>query len=623
VRLLARTIAPLALAGAFALAPAAAAQAAAAPSSLDNRGWEMVSPVEKNGGDIQRPGGVFGGGVWQAAADGSSVTYSSSFSFAGGEGAPGASQYLSTRAPSGWSTANVTTPTLAGAYGTEPDGVPYQLFSGDLSRGLVFDPQRCDTAPCPRRYELRQSSSGALTPSSEAPDLSFAGASPDLAHVVLSTCAALTLDATEAPGAGVACDPGEPNLYQWSGGELTLINLLPGATHGTPGAALAVQAGAISSDGTRTYFTVAGNLYLRDGARTLQVDEGVGGGGALQTASADGGTALFTKGGHLYRYLLAGETATDLTPPGGVTGVLGTSADDSFVYYLTAGGLFLWHSGTTVKVAAGADASDYPPATGTARVGADGTRLLFLSTESLTGYDNTDQRTGLPDSEVFLYEAGGAGQLRCVSCRANGNQPIGPSTIPGTVANGVLPAATRAYKPRVLSTTGSRVFFDSRDAVVVTDSNNDEDVYEWEADGAGSCQRVAGCLGLVSSGRAEEGASFLDASSDGSDAFFVTDDSLVPGDPGAADVYDARVDGGFPAPAASIPCVGDNCQVLPGEPEDPATGTAFLRPEGNPPVTFPKAGAKKKHRKKKHGKHGKRHRQAHHKRAGGERRRQS
>ena len=36
----------------------------------DNRGWEMVSPTEKNGGEIQGFGGMFGGGVLQAAAQG-------------------------------------------------------------------------------------------------------------------------------------------------------------------------------------------------------------------------------------------------------------------------------------------------------------------------------------------------------------------------------------------------------------------------------------------------------------------------------------------------------------------------------------------------------------------------
>ena len=32
----------------------------------DRRGWEMVSPIEKNGGEIQSFNGVFGGGVLQA-----------------------------------------------------------------------------------------------------------------------------------------------------------------------------------------------------------------------------------------------------------------------------------------------------------------------------------------------------------------------------------------------------------------------------------------------------------------------------------------------------------------------------------------------------------------------------
>ena len=47
----------------------------------DHRGWELVSPTEKNGGSIRAAGEVSGGGVFQAAADGESVTYSSTASF--------------------------------------------------------------------------------------------------------------------------------------------------------------------------------------------------------------------------------------------------------------------------------------------------------------------------------------------------------------------------------------------------------------------------------------------------------------------------------------------------------------------------------------------------------------
>ena len=568
---------------------------AASFSLPDGRGWEMVSPVDKNGGEIQGAGAYFGGGVMQSAADGNSVSYGAAFSFAGGQGAPGASQYISRRGSQGWSTENVTTPTDAGAYGLQPDGVPFQLFSGDLARGLVFDPQRCAAAPCPRDYLLRQSSDGSLTTSAQADDLTFAGATPDLAHVVLSSCAALTADATEAPGVG-GCDVAQPNLYEWSGGGLTLINFLPGETHGTPGATLGAQAGAVSADGSRVYFSAGGDLYLRHAGQTSQVDEEQGGGGEFETASADGGLALFTKAEHLYRYTASSGGVQDLTPGGGVEGVLGASADGAYVYYLTAAGLFLDHGGAATKVAATADASDYPPATGSARIAADG-NLAFLSSASLTGAD-----TG-GFAEVYLYSPA-APSLTCVSCNPTGARPLGPSTIPGAIANGALAGATRAYKPRALSAAGNRVFFDSLDSLVTTDTNNDEDVYEWEAQGVGSCAEAGGCLALISSGRSTEGASFIDASADGSDAFFLTDGSLVPADPGAGDVYDARVGGGTPAVSPPIDCLGDACQVLPGEPEDPAPGTASISAEVNPPVKFPKP----KHSHKKH-----RHKKAHHK----------
>ena len=111
---------------------------------LEHRGWEMVSPIEKGGGAVQPPGSIFGGGVFQAAAEGGSFTYSSADSFGeGAQGSPAASQYIATSTAGGWATANITTPLLAGSYGSEPDGVPYQQFSGDLGYGLLSNGERC------------------------------------------------------------------------------------------------------------------------------------------------------------------------------------------------------------------------------------------------------------------------------------------------------------------------------------------------------------------------------------------------------------------------------------------------------------------------------------------------
>jgi hypothetical protein len=585
----------------------------------DARGWEMVSPVEKNGGQVEPPGALSGGGVLQAAADGQSVTYGSDASFAtGAQGAPPASQYLSSRA-GGWSTLNITPALLAGSYGTEPAGVPFQLFSPDLARGLMLNGRPCrgEASGCPvanppltgtdapagyQNYYLRESATGAFEAllggevSSTDIDpadfeLSFAGASADLKHTVLSSCAALTANATDG------CGGGDPNLYLHSAGALTLINLLPAQSTGTPGASLGAQSGAVSSDGTRVYFndTATGNLYLRAAGQTKQVDDDApgAGGATFQTATPDGAVAFYLKEAHLYRYQAGNDTSTDLTPSGGVTGVLGASASASHVYYLTASGLFLRQGATTTKVADAADVSNYPPTTGTARLSADGTKLLFVSTTPLTTsdgatYDNLHAATKAPTSQLYLYDATGA-NLTCVSCNPTHARPLGASSVPGATANGTTPGSTQAYKPRVLSSDGRRVFFESRDALVLSDVNVGPDVYQWQAQGKGSCTRPGGCVALISAGLAGS-SSFVDASSDGSDAFFLTDRSLVGADPGSVDLYDARVGGGFPEPGEPSPCFGDACQVVPPAPEDPTLTTVLAGP-GNPTERYRGFGA--------------------------------
>jgi hypothetical protein len=608
-----------------------------APFALpDNRGWELVSPVEKNGGEVEPPGALAKGGVLQAAADGQSVTYGSAASFAAGAGgAAVASQYLSSRVPGGWSTLNVTPPLLSGSYGTDPAGVPYQLFSPDLSRGLMLNGRPCrgEASGCPvanpplagtdapsgyQNYYLREGATGAFEALLGGADvaeletdpadfeLSFVGASSDLKAVVLSSCAALTANATDG------CGSADPNLYLWSAGSIALINTVPGA-------ALAAQSAAVSGDGTRIYFNdlTGGDLYLRQGVQTKGVDDDApgGGGAAFQTATSDGSIAFYLKAGHLFRYEAATDSSTDLTPSGGVLGVLGASAGASHVYYLTASGLFLRQGASTTKVADTADAANYPPATGTARVSADGTKLLFTSTAPLTGYDNLNAATKVPESQVYLYDSTGAGTLTCVSCSPTHARPIGSSSIPGAVANGTFPGSTHTYKPRVLSSDGKRVFFDSEDAMVGTDVNLGTDLYQWEAQGKGTCSKPGGCISMISSGLANWGT-FIDASATGEDVFFITDRSLVGADPGSVDLYDARVGGGFPEPVDPSPCIGDACQVVPPAVEDPVLTTVLVGP-GNPKEQYRSYGAKAKCPKGKVRKKGKCVRKA--KRKGGRR----
>jgi hypothetical protein len=596
----------------------------------DNRGWELVSPVDKNGGEIQGFGGNRGGGVIQAAAQGGAITYTSASSFANAQGSPGPNQYVSTRGGSAWATDNVTLPMLSGTYPEDPtSGVPYQLFSGDLGGALVSNGRRCRTSAvtqCPvenpplpgsgapagyRNYYLRAGAGtfkallsatnlATLALDSAHFEVAFAGATPDLVQVIVSTCAALTPGATEVPGPGGECDPAEQNLYRKSGSTLTLINPVPGA-------ALAAQSRAISANGNRVYFTTeptlgVTSLYLYDAGVIRPVDAGQGGGGIFETASADDSVAFFTKAGHLYRYP-AGGIATDLTPAGEVLGVLGASEDGTYLYYRTPAGLFLNRNGTNTLVSSQVDPQSTPPTTGNARLSADGHRLLFVSDAELSTstYDNRSLKTGAPEPEVYLFSApgtAGAGTV-CVSCNPSGERPIGPASLPGASPNGAGSLAPHAYKPRVLAADSKHVFFESFDALAVQDTNGDRDVYQWEAQGAGGCTRPSGCVNLISSGRAEGGASFLDASADGSDAFFLTDGPLVPSDTGAVDVYDARVGGGYPVSTPIIPCFGDACQALPPSPEGAAPGSLRSKPSGNlPPATFKPLHCKKNQVKK-------------------------
>lgn len=600
----------------------------------DQRGWELVSPVDKGGGSIAPPESLFGGGDLQASplsgSTSAAISYGSSTSFSAAQGAPPVSQYLSTRTSSGWSSQNVSAPLSSAAYGDDPDGAPYRVFSEDLSTGLLFGGLPCRgglsgcAAPNPviggsgapsgfMAYYLRGAAgtysslldAGDLfhtAVSKEAFSVSLGGASPDLSHVVLSSCAALSANATEIPNGSGGCLPAAQNLYEASGNTLVAISLLPGETQTTPETGptkLAAPIGAVSGDGSRVYFTAGNGLYLRDGSQTKLLSSAA----QFQTASTDGSVAFITEAGHLVRYLASSEAKTDITPSGGVVGVLGASQDGSVVYYQDAAGIQKWASGTTTQVAAGPEAakeSDYPPATGTSRVSSDGAHLAFLSTKELAGFDNANR------AELYLYGppvGGGAAQLACASCNPTGEKAAGFASIPGAQANG----STLFYHPRVLSQDGHRVFFDSTDKLSIADTNNQPDVYQWEAYTEGDCTVKPGCLNPISSGRATEGATFIDASADGTDAYFLTNESLVGQDPGSIDLYDARVGGGFPEAARPIPCVADACQPLPSPPEDPDPST-LIKNSGNPPAKYIGETKKKKGHKGKKGKgKGKKH----------------
>jgi hypothetical protein len=167
--------------------------------------------------------------------------------------------------------------------------------------------------------------------------------------------------------------------------------------------------------------------------------------------------------------------------------------------------------------------------------------------------------------------------------------------------------------------------------LVLADVNGVSDIYEWEANGTGSCNRSdqnGGCLFLVSPGNSPLPASLADVSVDGDNVFFFTAQSLVRQDRDELlDVYDARVGGGIlsqnevePAPCASEGCTTGAGTVAPNHTNPGST----VRGPGNSKPLQCKKGfhkvTKKGHEscvknKKKHGQHKKKAK--HKKRAGG------
>ena len=390
-----------------------------------------------------------------------------------------------------------------------------------------------------------------------------------------------------------------------------------GSTTG-PGLALYLRENA----GEEQSEMVDGECVEPSKACTVSVSETASGSGEVQfwTATPDGTKAIFTIGGiggDLYEYN-ADENASTLIAHK-VEGVVGASEDVSRVYFaseevLTMGAtagesnLYLHEAGGGFTFIATFSATDLARLTDThaavlsplaarpnrhiAQVSPDGLHVVFMSSsrslsELTAGYNNTDVTTGKTDGEVYLYDAptnGGAGGLVCTSCNPMGVRPVGGPFRLGAedvnafpVAAWISPWETELYDPRPLSADGKRLFFNSFEALVPGDTNGAVDVYEWEAAGEGGCAeksaafsaRNGGCVRLISSGQNPASSEFLDANDDGSEVFFKTDASLLPQDPGLIDIYDARINGGFPPPASPpAVCEGEACQNPPIPPND-------------------------------------------------------
>ncbi len=595
----------------------------------DCRAYELVTPATKTSVQIE--------GVTEVpAAEGNAIGFTTHEPL---PGAPtGGNAYVATRGTGGWGWEDIIPLESYSGAPCVTEGSLALASSDELSRALIrigrnarasapegshLEKQECNTEGLqvvpgePVGYEnllVRDNATGDYRlvnapPTGVTPaDAHFEGASADLSHVVFSELAALT---PEAPFATVG---GPEDLYEWDEGALRLLTVLPG---GTPvQGSLAEGSGGsrgISEKGSRIVFTSGGGLYVRvDGSSTVQVDAsqktgGSGGGGSFQTISADGSTILFTDENRLTPGSTAATGQPDLYEcvlPEGASrcelsdltvaqagehadvqhvSVFG-SKDSSHVYFVAKGvlgegaeagqnNLYLWN-GATITLIATLGVND----SGAGVVSPDGAWFAFDSLKSLTGYDNTPSN-GSPENELFLYDAASK-QLVCGSCNPSGEAPIA-----GEGGAYLAPVAQRPLSD------GGRLFFETKEALVPSDTNSQVDVYEYE-DGQPS---------LISSGTSPSASKFEGASESGNDVFFLARQQLLPQDDTGEEarvIYDARVDGGFPETALPPSCAtADACRVpvaaLPAVFGAPASATFSGAGNLAPPPTVVKKVTKK------------------------------
>lgn len=589
------------------LLPAVGASGAHAADPPSGRGYELVSPLDTGGIAIFNApfAGFAQTGIVVSSEDGERVNYSAYGSFAGSasSGVTGFSSYLAERDDAGWETSTLQPP-LTWLPTLSTGGANLRDVTPDLAWSVIASNQPLSPGVpdglLGKNLFLRSTADGGYTrvtalPPGSQEDLgagNYGGISDDGRHVVWYS----------------GGQTGGPALFEWVDGETRVVHAGPRSTLLQNQEARFPRNRVLSADGSRIAYSavVSGvtDLYVRIDGTTVRNASASrrtpAGAAAPQTfhgLSRDGSAVWFSSraeltndantgaglGTDLYRYDVDADTLTDVsvsahTRGAEVAGVLGLSEDGSTAYFVarnaiggegTDGGwnLFVARDGETRLVASllAADNPNWSRVSNTqttARVTPDGGQLLFVSRARLTDYDNRHAVSGVAQWQVLRFDATAepAQALTCVSCNPSGARPLGDSTIQGQFA-GSGGAAAAGKLPRNISDDGSRVFFDSGDALLPEAKNGRQNVYLWED----------GELQLLTSGSGGGDARFGDASASGDDAFLTTDEALIAETPvDAASLWDARVGGGFPLPPGVPVCSGDACQGPPSQ-QPPAT----------------------------------------------------
>jgi hypothetical protein len=376
------------------------------------------------------------------------------------------------------------------------------------------------------------------------------------------------------------------------------------------GLVAAVFQGA-SSDGTKIYFSTSqellpaakgNNLYVYDFAGAVGHKVSLVSSGASESG-VQGLVRISEDGSHVYFVAtgaLTGENAEHKTPTSGL--------DNLYLYERDAH----YPTGRLAFVAtlASSDENDWEAGdfSRPAAVTPTGADLVFVSSADLTSDDTSTQR------QLFEYDARTETLARVSVGQRDAEHPGGFNE-DGNTANEIdqvsiaLPDYARnssaaGETTRTMSDQGNAVFFQTPLALTPEAGDNInagracsfgveteageclfgehqiyvQNVYEFRWSG----RATNGNVYLISGGRDAsafhegEAVELLGTDPSGADALFTTSESLLPQDTDTQiDVYDARVEGGFPALSSPTSCGDGPCEGQPtAPPNSPAPGSA-------------------------------------------------
>ncbi len=601
----------------------------------DCRAYELITPAEKEG-ELEPFSGV------AAANDGDRVgedgdrvvVEASETNWGAGQG-----PYVFSRTAGGWQmTAATPQPeSSVNAYAAvdfSPDLSGVALGGGwDIAEGEESPDEEFKVGPPGGPYTTAVS----VPRSSHA---TFAAASEDLGTFVLAS-----EDRKLVPTHPSATTSGD-DLYEYSEDQVRQTNVLSGgATIGSCGASIprgfaestrgAGSLGdggqgsrhAVSRGGTRIFFeAVPGSncgepkdLYMRTGgAETLDI-----GAYAFLAANADGSKLLLdTLNGEVlevFLYDTESRAAKRLFAVHGDPSVQ-VSEDFTAVYFPSPESLLpeappgegLYRYDIASESLRLAVPSDVQRGGGFGQtVSSDGRYDYFMARE-VGGVPGGAQVAFGGDVErvVELYRYDSVeNSVECVSC-ASPFDPEPKQEVDNTGTTQLGPGTP------VVSANGEYAFFGTIAALVPQDLDGEVpqqnravtgyspswDIYEWRREGVDGCVPVQGCVSLITPGTDGAPVVLLGTTASGGDVFFITRSQLVPQDKDSVgDVYDARIDGGFPTTAPAVECEGDACSTPLPAPVDATPSSFTFSGAGNlaaPPGALPKRSAKAKTKKR-------------------------